>query len=297
MHCLVVSLRFDVTSLPFETLLLLAQAHCPAIAVRSGPISFEEPTLSSASEAKLNANRANAQLSTGPKTDAGKAKVSLNAVKTGLTGRTVLLPSDDVAAYEAAVLRFTDRWHPETEEECILVQALADNDWRLQRIPTLEFGIYAMGERELADEFADETDPQIRRSLIQTKVFLTHRRELMNLQTQESRLRRQRQQDEDRLQNLQSRRKGREFERQSREAAAAQHALVSQQNSARLQKSGESATPSSKGGFEFANLAEAGRVLGKTASSSDILTFMRNMREQMEDDEIAEELQNAIDAA
>jgi hypothetical protein len=245
----------------------------------------------------LNAYRANAQLSTGPKTDAGKAKVSLNAVKTGLTGRTVLLPSDDVAAYEAAVLRFTDRWHPETEEECILVQALADNDWRLQRIPTLEFGIYAMGERELADEFADETDPQIRRSLIQTKVFLTHRRELMNLQTQESRLRRQRQQDEDRLQNLQSRRKGREFERQSREAAAAQQALVSQQTPARLHKSGESAAPSSKGGFEFANLAEAGRVLGKTASSSDILTFMRNMREQMEDDEIAEELQNAIDAA
>jgi hypothetical protein len=167
--------------------------------------------MSAKSEAKLRANHANAQLSTGPKTAAGKAKVSLNAVKTGLTGRTVLLPADDVAAYEAVIARFTESWSPETEEERILAQALADNDWRLQRIPTLEFGIYAMGERELADEFADETDPQIRRSLIQTKVFLTHRRELMNLQTQESRLRRQRQQDEERLRDLQMRRKGKEF--------------------------------------------------------------------------------------
>ncbi|MBV9938821.1 MAG: hypothetical protein JO150_09975 [Acidobacteriaceae bacterium] len=42
------------------------------------------------SERRLAANRANAQWSTGPQTPEGKAKSSLNAVKTGLTGRTVL---------------------------------------------------------------------------------------------------------------------------------------------------------------------------------------------------------------
>ena len=46
-------------------------------------------------EAQVHANRANAQLSTGPSSASGKAKSSLNAVKTGLTGRTVLLPGDD----------------------------------------------------------------------------------------------------------------------------------------------------------------------------------------------------------
>jgi hypothetical protein len=46
------------------------------------------------SDAQLAANRANAQHSTGPTSAAGKAKVSLNAVKTGLTGRTVLLSSE-----------------------------------------------------------------------------------------------------------------------------------------------------------------------------------------------------------
>src|SRR5882757_3801626 len=49
------------------------------------------------SEACLEANRANAQLSTGPRSENGKAKSSLNAVKTALTGSTVLLPADDTA--------------------------------------------------------------------------------------------------------------------------------------------------------------------------------------------------------
>jgi hypothetical protein len=43
----------------------------------------------STSEAQFSANRANAQLSTGPRTEAGKRIASLNAVKTDLTGRTV----------------------------------------------------------------------------------------------------------------------------------------------------------------------------------------------------------------
>jgi len=52
------------------------------------------------SERRLAANRANAQLSTGPRTEEGKAVSSLNAVKTGLCGRIVLVPSEeDVAAY------------------------------------------------------------------------------------------------------------------------------------------------------------------------------------------------------
>jgi len=42
------------------------------------------------SEARLAANQANAQLSTGPTSVTGKAASSLNALKTGLTGRTVL---------------------------------------------------------------------------------------------------------------------------------------------------------------------------------------------------------------
>ncbi|MBV8808776.1 MAG: hypothetical protein JO033_08885 [Acidobacteriaceae bacterium] len=51
-----------------------------------------------ATDAQIKANRENAKLSTGSKTESGKAKSSLNAVKTGLTGRTVLLSGDDAEA-------------------------------------------------------------------------------------------------------------------------------------------------------------------------------------------------------
>jgi hypothetical protein len=93
--------------------------------------------------AQITANQKNAQLSSGPTSIDGKSKSSLNAVKTGLTGRTVLLPGDDAAAYEAHVTSFFSRHQPVGDEEHNLVQSLADTEWRLLRIPALEFGIYA----------------------------------------------------------------------------------------------------------------------------------------------------------
>ena len=157
--------------------------------------------------AKVEANRANAQLSTGPTSVEGKAKVSVNAVKTGLTGRTVLLPADDVDAYETLIADFSAKWQPATREEQRLTQALADTEWRLMRIPELENGILTLGYRELAHEFADIEDPAARRSAIQANIFLTYTRKLSNLQTQESRLRRQREKDTAALEKLQVDRK------------------------------------------------------------------------------------------
>lgn len=55
------------------------------------------------------------QRSTGPRTEEGKAKSSLNAIKTGLTGRTVLLPSDDIAAYQEHLASLKDQHKPETD--------------------------------------------------------------------------------------------------------------------------------------------------------------------------------------
>jgi hypothetical protein len=77
-----------------------------------------------ASNAQISANRANAQLSTGPTSEAGKSKSSKNAVTTGLTGRTVLLPTEDAALYEAHCLEFLERHQPADEAEKALVQSL-----------------------------------------------------------------------------------------------------------------------------------------------------------------------------
>jgi hypothetical protein len=102
----------------------------------------------------LAANRANAQLSTGPKSENGELVSSHNALKTGLTGRTIVLPTDDVATYEYLVAVINRKFAPADDYEKHLVQTIADTEWRLLRIPTLEAGLYALGRTELPAEFA-----------------------------------------------------------------------------------------------------------------------------------------------
>jgi hypothetical protein len=152
------------------------------------------------SAAQINANRANSQFSTGPTTDAGKAKSSHNAVKSALTGQTVLLPTDDVPAYEKLSQAMIDLHRPATYHEEILVQSLIDTEWRLRRIPALESAIYAVGRRELADL------PLADRDTIDAQIFFKYERHLKNLSLQEARLRRNYEKDLARLRALQTER-------------------------------------------------------------------------------------------
>jgi len=59
----------------------------------------------SMSEARNIANINNAQHSTGPRTEEGKAASSLNSLKHGLTAKTVLLPGEDPALFESGGIR------------------------------------------------------------------------------------------------------------------------------------------------------------------------------------------------
>ena len=95
--------------------------------------------------AQVLANQNNAQLSTGPTTADGKTKSSKNALKTGLTGHTVLLPTDDAALYQKHLDSFIKQYAPQGDQETELVQSIADTAWRIARIPSLEAGIYAVG--------------------------------------------------------------------------------------------------------------------------------------------------------
>ena len=152
------------------------------------------------------ANRHNAAFSTGPRTAEGKAASSQNALRTGLTGRTVLLPGDDAEAYERHIQRFACELQPAGDRELELVQSLADTQWRLIRIPALEAGIYALGAHEFADLYVDES-AGVRKALIQARTYLAYTRQLNNLHLQESRLRRQYEKDLAELRKLQSDRK------------------------------------------------------------------------------------------
>ena len=169
--------------------------------------SPEAPSSSPISDRRLAANKANAQLSTGARTLTGKAKSSLNALKTGLTGRSVLLPNDDVAVYEQHLTRHFSEWSPATDREKTLVQFIADTEWRLFRIAPLESAILSVGHANLAEQFADEPNPVKRDALLQLEIHNVYRDDLRNLALQERRLRNQYNRDIQTLETIQQERR------------------------------------------------------------------------------------------
>jgi hypothetical protein len=93
---------------------------------------------SNGNSARAAINRANSEHSTGPRTTAGKQRSSLNALRHGLTGHVVVLPTEDQTAYQRHLLRFVDQFQPKGALEEQLVQSLGDTTWRLNRVPATE---------------------------------------------------------------------------------------------------------------------------------------------------------------
>lgn len=96
------------------------------------------------SEAKVLANRRNALRSTGPRTAAGKARVSRNRLRHGLTGVDPVLPEECVASFhlfEAEVNEHLDPRHP---IEAMLAEQICSLLWRLRRIGRMEARIFEL---------------------------------------------------------------------------------------------------------------------------------------------------------
>ena len=163
------------------------------------------------SEAQLAANRENAKKSCGPVTPEGKAKSSLNAVKCGLTGTTVLLPGDDHYRYQLHIRDYELQFQPVGPEEKALVQSIADIRWRLNRIPGLELAILGLSKSIAIEEnphFANRENEM----LLELHARRQNEKELRNLQLNENRLSRRRERETAELERRQATRKGNEEE-------------------------------------------------------------------------------------
>lgn len=88
--------------------------------------------------AQILANHTNAQLSTGPRSEAGKLTSSANAKTHGLTTRQALLPFEDATEYLSHHQDYKNRYLPQSHISEDLVTELADLRWRLQRVPLFE---------------------------------------------------------------------------------------------------------------------------------------------------------------
>ena len=90
------------------------------------------------SQRKIEANRANALKSTGPRTARGKRVAGRNALAHGLTSRAALLPGDDPREYRRFVRAFLDEMDPQGPFQEELVGEIANLSWKLRRAPTAE---------------------------------------------------------------------------------------------------------------------------------------------------------------
>jgi hypothetical protein len=96
-----------------------------------------------ATEAQIEANRLNSRKSTGPRSDAGKANASRNSTRFGIFSRQLLLPGEDIEAFERLRDGLYAQLQPVGELERLYVERIFSASWRLRRTLAAEGRILA----------------------------------------------------------------------------------------------------------------------------------------------------------
>jgi len=154
-------------------------------------------------------NRANAQKSTGPRTAAGKQRSSLNALRHGLTGQTIVLPTEDHSAYQRHSQSFLSEYGPTGATETQLVQALIDTSWRMNRAAAVETNLFSLGITEMEDR-ALANHPDAEAALAMALTFRENARAFSQISIYSQRLARQFQTTLAQLRQIQEERRSRE---------------------------------------------------------------------------------------
>jgi len=94
-----------------------------------------------ASDKQLQANRANAKQSTGPRSQGGKARSRLNSRKHGLTAKTLIIVGECADDFDQLRAELMAEHDPQSALEAELVERLAGILWRLRRVPFFEAAI------------------------------------------------------------------------------------------------------------------------------------------------------------
>ena len=113
------------------------------------PIAQESP--------RAEANRRNAQRSTGPRTAEGKTRSSQNAFKHGLYSNQLITASEDPTEFDQLRATLRSEHQPANTTEEILVDELAQNFWRMRRFRKMEAQAWA----------ADDIAPFIRSGFLE----------------------------------------------------------------------------------------------------------------------------------
>ena len=105
------------------------------------------------SQRQIEANRRNAQKSTGPTSATGKAVSSLNALKSGIHAKTLVLPSEKLADLEQLIDDYYRRHNPDSPEACFYLDEVIHCEWLLRRYRAAET---QMWQYQAQSAYADE---------------------------------------------------------------------------------------------------------------------------------------------
>src|SRR6266849_3578833 len=103
---------------------------------------------------KIDSARANGAKSHGPVTEEGRKKSSMNALKHGLTARTVLFSNDNHDEYNALLESYIESLQPVDPVEMDLVVDMVNAKWQQRRVQKFETELF---DQEM-DEHKEELD-------------------------------------------------------------------------------------------------------------------------------------------
>src|SRR5258708_6935411 len=140
---------------------------------------------------KIDSARANGAKSHGPITEQGRKKSSMNALKHGITARTVLFSNDNHAEYDVLLESYVQSLQPIDPFEMDLVVEMVNTKWQQRRVQKFETELF---DREMDEqkEKLDESYESYDETFEQTHAFrmLTHCPAMRMLHREASRLKR-----------------------------------------------------------------------------------------------------------
>jgi hypothetical protein len=111
-----------------------------------------------ATDKQIQANRVNAQRSTGPKTEAGKARSRVNSWKHGLTAKMLIIVGECEDDFNE--LRLIDELKPQSTLEAELVVRIAGILRRLRRTPFFEAAVVTSRQEHVVVSYGQDYIPK-----------------------------------------------------------------------------------------------------------------------------------------
>jgi hypothetical protein len=110
--------------------------------------------------ARINANRQNALLSTGPSTDGGKAVIAKNALKHGLRSNSPVVPGEKADEWSAFQAGIVESLNPIGALEHELAFRIASLYWRLRRVSRFETTATTTAMNRATNQLYDDHSPE-----------------------------------------------------------------------------------------------------------------------------------------